>query len=69
MLIDVIVEQSRNHVMRTRYGVKIARKVKVYLLHRKNLCITATRSAALHSEARTERRLAQCHDCFLANLV
>ena len=49
--------------------MKIARKMQVYLLHWQHLCIAATSCAALHSKARTERRLTQGHHSVLPDAV
>jgi hypothetical protein len=53
MLVQVIVEQSGNHVVCGGNGVKVARKVQVYLLHGQHLGISSTGSTAFHAEART----------------
>ena len=46
----------------------IARKMKVNILHRYDLCITAARGSALNTEHRAERRLPQSNDCLFPNL-
>ena len=53
MLVKIIVEQGRYHVVGRGDGVKVARKVQVDLLHGQHLCISAACRPALHAEART----------------
>ena len=68
MLIDIVIEQGRNHIVCCCYGMEISRKMQVYLLHRQHLCISAPGSTTLHTETRTERRLTQCEHGFLSYL-
>ena len=51
MLVDVVVQQSAYHIVRRGYGVEIAGKVQVYLLHREYLSISSAGSAALYAKA------------------
>ena len=69
MLIDVIVEQSGNHVVCACDGVEVASEVQIDFFHRQHLRVAATCCAALHAEARAERRLAQSHHSLFTNLV
>ena len=54
MLVDVVVQQGRNHVVSRGDGVEVTSKVEINLLHRQYLCITAASSTALDTKARTE---------------
>ena len=46
-------------------GVKIAREVKIDILHRNNLSIAPAGSPSFHPETGTQRRFAQTNDRFL----
>ena len=50
-------------------GVKVARKVQVYLLHGQHLGISSTSGTAFHAETRTQRGFAQSDNCLFAYLV
>ena len=65
-MLDVIVDHCRKQIVCRADGVYISRKVQIYILHRHYLSIPAARRAALYSEYRTERRLAQRRDRPLA---
>ena len=67
VLIDVVVEQSGNHVVGRGDRMEVASEVEVDLVHRQHLSVTATGSTAFLTEAGTERRLTQCHDSILAD--
>ena len=69
VLIEIIVEQSRNHVMGRGNGVKIPCEMKVNLIHRKHLCISSTGRSSLHSETRTERRFTKSDNRILSNFI
>ena len=58
-LLDVVIEQRREQVVGSADGVKIAGKMKVYVLHRDDLGIAAAGRAALDAKHRPQRRLAQ----------
>ncbi len=58
-LLDVVVDDSGEQVVRRRDRVEVAREVEVDVLHRHDLRVAAARSAALEPEAGAERRLAQ----------
>ena len=60
----MVVNHSGKEVIRRAYRVKVARKVKVYILHRHDLCVTSAGGAAFYAEDRSERRLAKCRDRF-----
>ena len=69
MLIDVVVEQGRNHVVSGRYSMEIACEVQVNLVHRQHLSIATTSGSALHAETRSERGLTKSHDGLLSDTV
>ena len=66
-LLDVVVEHGRQQVVRGTYGVEIAGKVEVYVLHRHHLGVSAPCGAALDAEDRSERGLTQSHYNVLAD--
>ena len=49
--------------------MEVACKMEIDLLHREHLCISASCSSTLHTEAWTEGRFAQGKDRLLADLV
>ena len=57
--VDVVVDQRRQQIVRRGDGVEVAGEMEVDVLHRHDLRIAAAGRAALHAEARAERRLAQ----------
>ena len=65
---DVPVDERREHVVRGRDGVEVAREVEVQVLHRHDLGEPAARGAALDAEDRAERRLAQAQHRPLADV-
>ena len=67
--VDVIVEHRGEQVVRGADGMEIAGEMKVDVLHRHHLGIAAAGGAALHAEARPERRLARAADRLLADPV
>ena len=69
VLVDIIVQQSRNHIVGRSNRMEVSGKMEVDVFHRKNLRITTTSRPAFHTEAGTQRRLAQGHNGFLANLI
>ena len=69
MHVDVVVKQSRNHVVGRRDRVEVAREVEVNLLHREHLGVATTSGTALHTEARAQRGLTQGAYGILAQLV
>ena len=69
VLIQVVVEQRGNHVVRRGDGVEVAREVEVDFLHRQHLSMAAAGRTALHAEARPERGFAQGHHGFFADVV
>ena len=56
---DVVVEHRGQQVVRGRDRVEVAGEVEVDVLHRHHLRMPAAGGAALHAEARAERRLAE----------
>ena len=56
-------------VVRRGDGVEVAGEVEVDVLHRHHLRVAAAGRAALHAEARAERRLAQAQHRLLADVV
>ena len=69
ILVHIVVQQSRNHVVGRCNGMEIPRKMKVDFLHRQHLGITASGRTALHAETGTQRRFAQGTDGLLADAV
>ena len=65
---DVPVDERREHVVRGRDGVEVAREVQVQVLHRDDLGEPAARGAALDAEDRAERRLSQAQHRPLADV-
>src|SRR5205085_10912342 len=57
-VIDARVDGRGEEVVGGLYGVQVAVQVKVDLLHRDDLGVTAAGSAALYPEDRTHRRFA-----------
>ena len=49
--------------------MEITCEMQVDVLHRNNLCISASCCSSLHSEARSERWLSKCYNSFFADLV
>ena len=68
-VVDVIVDQRGQQVVREPDGAEIPGEVQIDVLHRDDLSETAARRAALHAEHRSEARLAQADDRLLADLV
>ncbi len=68
-VMDVVVDQRRQQVVRERDRVEVAGEVEVDVLHRHDLRMAAAGRAALHAEHRTERRLAQAGDRVRADAV
>jgi hypothetical protein len=58
-MVEMCVDHGREQVVRSRDRVKVAGEVEVQVLHRHDLCIAASRRAALDPEHRAERRLAK----------
>ena len=67
--IDVVVEHRREQVVRRGDRVKIAREMKVDLVHRHDLRIAAPGAAAFGAEARPQARLTQAQQGALADPV
>ena len=68
-LMDVIVEQRRQQVVRGADGMEIAGEVQVDVLHRYHLRVAAARGSAFHAEAWSEARLAQTDQRLLSDPV
>ena len=49
-LLHMVIEHRAEQIVRRGNGMHIARKMKVNILHRYDLCITAARSSALNTE-------------------
>ena len=63
---DMVIKHGGKQIVRRSDCMEITGKVKVQVLHRNDLCITAACSAALYTEARTERRLTKRNDSLLS---
>ena len=60
-LVNVVVQHCRQQVVRGTDGVKVAREVKVDVLHGHHLRVAASGSAAFDSENGSQRGFAQRH--------
>ena len=69
MLVEVVVEQGRDHVVRGGDGVEVAGEVEIDLLHGQHLGVSAAGCSAFHAEAGAERGFAQGNDRFAADAV
>ena len=69
MLVEVVVEQRRDHVVRRGDGVEVAGEVEIDLLHGQDLGVSAAGCAAFHAETGAERGFAQGNDRFAADAV
>ena len=65
----MVVQHSGQKIVRSSDSVEIAGKVKVNVLHRHYLGITAACSAALHAEYRSQRRLSEGHNYIFPQLL
>ena len=65
-VLDMRIEQRRQQVVRSAYGVEVAGEMQVDILHRHHLGVSAARRAALDAEHRPQRRLAQRYHHILA---
>ena len=68
-LVDVIVEERRQQVVRGADGMEIAGEMQVDVLHRHHLRVAAAGGSALYPEAGTEARLAQADQRLLSDAV
>ena len=68
-VVDVVVEGRGEQIMGGGDRVDVAGEVQVDVLHRRYLSIAAARTAALHAEARPQRRLPQTDGGAFANAV
>ncbi len=67
--IEMVVDQRGEQIVGRGDGVQVAGEMKIDVLHRHDLGITAARRAALHAEGRTEARFAQTQHRALAELI
>ncbi len=68
-VVDVVVDQRREQVVRGREGGEVAGEVQVDVVHRDDLGVAAAGRAALHPEHRSHRRLAQAGHRLVAEAV
>ena len=68
-LLDVVVEECGEQVVCACDGVEVTGEMKVQILHRYDLRISAAGCAALDAEARSEGRLTQCDHGLLSEQV
>ena len=66
-LLHMVIKHCTAKVICRSNCVHITRKVKIYVLHWKNLCVSAACGTSLDSENRTERRLSKCNYCILSD--
>ena len=60
-LLNMVIEHCGKKVVCRADSVEVTREVKINILHRHDLSVSAASSASLHTENRTERRLAKCN--------
>ena len=65
----MVVEKCGEQVVCARDGVEVTGEMKVQILHRNDLGISATGRATLDAEARSEGRLTQCDHGLLSKQV
>jgi len=68
-MVDVVVDQRREQVVREADRAEIPGEMQVDVLHRHDLCVSAARRTAFHAEHRSQARLAQANHRLLADLV
>jgi len=68
-VVDVVVDQRREQVVRELDRAEIAGEVQVDVLHRHHLRVAAAGSAPFHAEHRAERGLAQADHRLLADVI
>jgi len=68
-LLDMVVHHGCDQVVCRSYGVHVASEVKVDILHRNYLGISAACSSALDTEYRSQGWLTKCHYGLLAKSV
>ena len=66
-VVDVVVDEGREQVVRERDGAEVTGEVQVDVLHRDDLRVAAAGGPALHPEDRAERWLAQADHRVLAD--
>ena len=60
----MIVQHSRQQIVRRSDRMEISGKMEIQVIHRYNLCISASGCSAFNTKARPERRLTQCDQRF-----
>jgi hypothetical protein len=68
-LMNVVIQHSRQQVIGGGDGMEISGKMKIQFIHRNHLGITAPGSSSLNAKTWTKRRLSQCDDRFLPQLI
>ena len=61
MLIQIIVQHGRNHIVCGSHRVEVPCKMEIYPVHRHYLGITSACGTSLETETRAERRLTESH--------
>ena len=69
MLIDIVVQQSGNHIMGRSNGMEIPGEMQVDFVHRQYLGVTTSCRTAFQTETRAERRFPQSHDVLFPNVA
>ena len=69
MLVQVVVQQGADSVVRRGHRMEVACKVQIDLLHRQHLGIATTGGTTLHAETGTQRGFAQRHSGLLTQAV
>jgi len=68
-LLNVVVNERRHQIVCSGNCMNVTSKVQIYIFHRYNLRVPAATRAALHSKARSKRRLTKRDDRLFANLT
>ena len=68
-LVDMVVDHCCKQVVCCADRMEVTGEVKVDILHRHNLCVSAACSSALYTEDRSKGRLTKCYHCLLAKLL
>ena len=68
-ILQVVVDQRRQQVVRLLNGSKVARKMQVDVLHGQYLAVTAPGSSAFDAKYRPQRGFAQHNRCFFTYAV
>ena len=68
-LLEMVIYHSREKIVSRGDSVEVAREMKVDVLHRNSLSVSAACRTALNTKYRTKRRLSECHSNLFAYSV